>query len=169
MGRDRWAPALSPGQAPSDRRRQRPPRPGSLIPCHPVSPVSLPGRAEGCCCYTFYYPFPSSWWLLSVAEVMSQTGRTARITSDPAASRPGPEGAPAAEDRKRRGSMKEGERGPLDPWQRADCPGSSIRDRDLGCDSADVAARRLLSSALTAVLAAVASLSRPLTLSFKVE
>ncbi len=43
------------GQAPSDRGRQRPPRPGCLIPCHHVSPVALPGRAEGCCCYTFYY------------------------------------------------------------------------------------------------------------------
>jgi hypothetical protein len=49
------APGVSPGQAPSDRGRQRPPRPGCLIPCHPVSPVSLPGRAEPCCCYTFYY------------------------------------------------------------------------------------------------------------------
>jgi hypothetical protein len=27
--------------------------PGRLIPCHPVSSVALPGRAEGCCRYTF--------------------------------------------------------------------------------------------------------------------
>jgi hypothetical protein len=54
-GTDRWVPALPPGQAPSDRGRQRPPRPGCLIPCHPVPPVSPPGRVEGCCCYTFYY------------------------------------------------------------------------------------------------------------------
>src|SRR5207247_1890972 len=47
--------AVSLGGAPRDRRRQRPPRPHCLIPCHPVSPVALPGRAEGCCCYTFYY------------------------------------------------------------------------------------------------------------------
>ena len=53
MGRDWDARAGPLGQAPSDRRRQRPPRPGCLIPCHPVSPVSLQGRAEGCCCYTF--------------------------------------------------------------------------------------------------------------------
>jgi hypothetical protein len=57
-GRKVWTvtggtPALPPGQAPRDRRRQRPPRPGCLTPCHPVSPVALPGRAEGCCCYTF--------------------------------------------------------------------------------------------------------------------
>lgn len=36
-------------------RAQRPPRPRCLIPCHPVSPVALPGRAEGCSYYTFYY------------------------------------------------------------------------------------------------------------------
>ena len=57
-GRDRWEPAVPPGQAPSDRGRQRPPRPRCLIPRHPVSPVSLPGRAEPCCCYTSYY---SAW------------------------------------------------------------------------------------------------------------
>ena len=38
-GRDRWAPALPPGEAPSDRGRQRPPRPGCLAACQPVSPV----------------------------------------------------------------------------------------------------------------------------------
>jgi CBS domain-containing protein len=43
------------GPAPRDRGRQRPPRPGCLIPCHPVSPASPPGRTEPCCCYTFYY------------------------------------------------------------------------------------------------------------------
>jgi hypothetical protein len=43
------------GEAPSDRGPQRPLRPGCLIPYRPVSPVSLPGRAEDCCCYTFYY------------------------------------------------------------------------------------------------------------------
>jgi hypothetical protein len=37
-GRDRRAPARPLDQAPSDRGRQRPPRPGCLIPCHPVSP-----------------------------------------------------------------------------------------------------------------------------------
>ena len=51
----RWAPGLSPGQAPSDRGRQHPPRPGCLIPCHPVSPSRCRGRGEGCCYYTFYY------------------------------------------------------------------------------------------------------------------
>ena len=35
------------GHAPSDRGRQLPPRPGCLIPCHPVSPVSLPGLHGG--------------------------------------------------------------------------------------------------------------------------
>ena len=41
------------GEAPSDRGRQRPPRPRCLIPCRPVSPVSLPGRAEPGSYYTF--------------------------------------------------------------------------------------------------------------------
>jgi hypothetical protein len=52
---DAGAPTILLGQAPRDRRRQHPPRPGCLIPCHPVSSVALPGRAEGCCCYTFCY------------------------------------------------------------------------------------------------------------------
>ena len=43
------------GKAPSGRGRQRPPRPGCLIPCRSVSPVALPGRAEPCSCYTLYY------------------------------------------------------------------------------------------------------------------
>ena len=34
---------VSPGEAPSDRGRQRPPRPGCLILCHPVP---QPGRTE---------------------------------------------------------------------------------------------------------------------------
>ena len=38
-------PVVPPGQAPRDGGRQRPPRPGCLIPCHPVSP---PGRTEPC-------------------------------------------------------------------------------------------------------------------------
>jgi hypothetical protein len=46
---------VSLGRAPSGRGSQRPPRPGCLIPCHPVSPVSPPGRAEPCSYYTFYY------------------------------------------------------------------------------------------------------------------
>ena len=49
---DAGAPTILLGQAPRDRRRQRPPRPGCLIPCHHVS---LPGRVEPCCSYTFYY------------------------------------------------------------------------------------------------------------------
>jgi hypothetical protein len=53
MGRDRWAPVVPLGEAPSDRGRQRPSRPGCLIPCHPVSPVSPPGRAEDSSHYTF--------------------------------------------------------------------------------------------------------------------
>ena len=40
------APAILLGQAPSDRGRQRPPRPGCLVRSHTVSPVSLPGRAK---------------------------------------------------------------------------------------------------------------------------
>ena len=52
---DAGAPTILLGQAPSDRRRQRPPRPGCLIPFHPVSSVALPGRAEACCCYAFCY------------------------------------------------------------------------------------------------------------------
>jgi hypothetical protein len=54
-GRDQDAPALPLGQAPSDRGRQRPPRPRRLIPCHPVSPVAPPGSAEPCRCYIFCY------------------------------------------------------------------------------------------------------------------
>ena len=42
-GRDRDARAVPLGQAPSDRGRQRPPRPGCLLPCHPVSSAP-PGR-----------------------------------------------------------------------------------------------------------------------------
>ena len=49
---DAGAPTILLGQAPRDRRRQRPPRPGCLIPCHPVSPSR---RAEPCCCYTLCY------------------------------------------------------------------------------------------------------------------
>ncbi len=45
-------PAVPPGEAPSDRGRQRPSRPRCLIPCHPVSP---PDRTEPCSYYTFYY------------------------------------------------------------------------------------------------------------------
>ena len=52
---DAGAPTILLGQAPSDRGRQRPPRPGCLIPCRPVSPVSLPGRTEPRCCYAFCY------------------------------------------------------------------------------------------------------------------
>ena len=37
--------------------------------------------------------------------------RTAGATSYPMASRPGPQGAPATEDRKRRGNMNDGENG----------------------------------------------------------
>ena len=55
MGRDRDAPAGPLGQAPSDRGRQRPPRPGCLIPCRPVSPVSPLGRTEPGCYYISYY------------------------------------------------------------------------------------------------------------------
>src|SRR5690242_10049668 len=50
----RW-PTVLLGRAPSDRGQQRPPRLGCLIPCHPVSPVALPGRAKPCSYYTFYY------------------------------------------------------------------------------------------------------------------
>jgi hypothetical protein len=53
--RDRWAPVIPLGQAPSDRGRQRPPRPRCLVPCHPVSPVALPSGAEPYFYYTFYY------------------------------------------------------------------------------------------------------------------
>ena len=49
------APLVPLGEAPSDRRRQRPPRPGCLIPCHPVSPVALPGGTQRCSYYTSYY------------------------------------------------------------------------------------------------------------------
>src|SRR5689334_19678776 len=52
---DAGAPTILLGPAPSDRGRQRPPRPRCLIPCHPVPPVSPPGSAEPCSYYTFYY------------------------------------------------------------------------------------------------------------------
>jgi hypothetical protein len=45
--------------------RQRPPRPGCLIPCHPVSP---PGRAEPCFDCTTYYSIRN-------AKALSPTGK----------------------------------------------------------------------------------------------
>ena len=54
-GRDRRAPVVPLGEAPSDREQRRPPRPCCLIPCRPVFPVSLSHRAERCSYYTFYY------------------------------------------------------------------------------------------------------------------
>ena len=50
-GRGRDTPGISPRQAPRDGGRQRPPRPGCPIPCHPVSP---PGCTGPLSCYTFY-------------------------------------------------------------------------------------------------------------------
>jgi hypothetical protein len=67
-GRDRWVPVIPPGEAPSDHRRQRPPRPGCLIPCHHVSPVSLPGAREACFYYTTYYSIRN-------ARALSHTGK----------------------------------------------------------------------------------------------
>ena len=64
----RWVPALPPGQAPRDGGRQRPPRPGCLIPCHPVLP---PGRTEPCSSYTFTTVFttaPGTQKALSLSE-----------------------------------------------------------------------------------------------------
>jgi hypothetical protein len=55
-------------QAPRDRGLQRPPRPSCLIPCHPVSPVSPPGRAEPCFYYTTYYSIRN-------AKALSPTGK----------------------------------------------------------------------------------------------
>jgi hypothetical protein len=52
---DASAPTILLGQAPSDRGQRRPRRPGCLIPSHPVSPVSPPGRAKPWCCYTSCY------------------------------------------------------------------------------------------------------------------
>jgi len=46
MGRRPGCTCIPLGQAPRDRRRQRPPRPRCLIPCHAVSPVALPGSAD---------------------------------------------------------------------------------------------------------------------------
>ena len=52
---DAGAPTILLGQAPRDRRPQRPSRLGRPIPSHVVSPVALPGSAEPCCCYMFCY------------------------------------------------------------------------------------------------------------------
>jgi hypothetical protein len=56
MRRERDALAVPLGEAPSDRGgRQRPPRPGCLIPCRPVSPVSPPGGTQHRSYYMSYY------------------------------------------------------------------------------------------------------------------
>ena len=43
------------GPTPRGPGRQCPPRPRCLVPRHPGSPVSPPGRTEHCPCNTFYY------------------------------------------------------------------------------------------------------------------
>jgi hypothetical protein len=52
--RGRWAAGLSPGQAPSDRERERLSRPGCLIPCHPVSPPGCTGPRRAACLATAF-------------------------------------------------------------------------------------------------------------------
>ncbi len=58
----------------------------------------------------------TSLWLLSRGrDHVTAGGRRASPLIRRQASRPGPQGAAATEDRKRRGSMNDGERGPFDP------------------------------------------------------